>query len=153
MSEKERRAVQAAPRTTLPFFDRDLDDVFEGFFRPMRGASRVGSGPLMPALDVTEHDDHYLVHAELPGFRKEDIKVSVDQGQLSIEAETRSEEQGKGGRPVLRERRYGRFVRALNVGDNVDPAEISARYENGILEIKVPKPASKKPDVKHISID
>jgi HSP20 family protein len=152
MNDQGRKEVQPARAAGgFPFLDRDFDDMFEGFFRPMRGLAR-GAGPLAPALDVTEHDDHYLVHAELPGFRKEDIKVSLDRGQLSIEAETKREEKGEGGRPILRERRYGRFVRSLDVGDGIQPEKIQARYEDGVLEITVPKVAPSSPEVKRIPI-
>lgn len=145
-------------RGALPFFERDLDDVFEGFFRPMRGAGTrsPANGPLVPAIDVTEHEDQWLVHAELPGFDKDDIDVSVQDGQLTISAETKSEqteEDAKGGRSIVRERRYGRFVRSLAVGENVDPESIKASYKDGILEVNVPKPTVTSPSARRITVE
>lgn len=145
-------------RGVFPFFDRDLDDVFEGFFRPMRGGASpaAATGALVPAIDVTEHEDHWLVHAELPGFDKDDIDVSLQDGQLTISAETKSEqtdENAKGGRRIVRERRFGRFVRSLAVGDNVDPESIKASYKDGILEVNVPKPTEVSPSARRIAVE
>lgn len=145
-------------RGVFPFFDRDFDDVFEGFFRPMRAAGGPAptDGALVPAIDVTEHDDHWLVHAELPGFDKDDIDVSVENGRLTISAETKSEqseEDEKGGRRIVRERRYGRFVRSLAVGDQVDPDSIKASYKDGILEVNVPKPTGSSPSARRIAVE
>ncbi|MEE4301921.1 MAG: Hsp20/alpha crystallin family protein [Pseudomonadales bacterium] len=148
--------VQRRPaRSPFPFLDSDLDDVFEGFFRPMRTAGVSRSGALTPAMDVTEHDDRYVVHAELPGFDKDDIHVSLENGRLAIEAEhsTERKEDGEQGRAVVRERRYGRFVRTLDVGRRVDAEAIKASYTDGVLEITLPKLTPQSQEGKRITID
>ena len=151
MNDVQRRA----PRAPFPFFDNDLDDVFEGFFRPMRGAASQRAGALAPAMDVTEHDDRFVIHAELPGFDKDDIHVSLENGRLAIEAEhsTEKQEDGEAGRKVVRERRFGRFVRTLDVGRRVDADGIRAGYRDGVLEVTLPKLAPEQPEGRRISID
>jgi HSP20 family protein len=148
--------VQRRPtRAPFPFFDNDLDDVFEGFFRPMRSSAGNRMGALAPAMDVTEHDDRYVVHAELPGFDRDDIHVSLENGRLAIEAEhsTEQQEDGEEGRKVVRERRFGRFVRTLDVGRRVDPESIRATYRDGVLEVTLPKRDPEQPEGRRISID
>ena len=148
--------VQRRPtRSPFPFFDNDLDEVFEGFFRPMRGAGGNRMGALAPAMDVTEHDDRFVIHAELPGFDKDDIHISLENGRLAIEAEhsTEQKEDGEEGRKVIRERRYGRFVRSLDVGRSVDAEAIKAGYKDGVLEVTLPKRAPEQPEGRRISID
>lgn len=151
MNDVQRRPV----RSPFPFLDGDLDEVFEGFFRPMRAAGVNRGGALTPTMDVTEHDDRYVVHAELPGFDKEDIHVSLENGRLAIEAEhaTERKENGEEGRPVLRERRYGRFLRTLDVGRRVDADAIRASYRDGVLEVTLPKLVPQAPEGKRITID
>lgn len=151
MNEVQRRLN----RSPFPFFEGDLDEVFEGFFRPMRtnGGNRIGA--FTPALDVTEHEDRWVVHADLPGFAKEDIHVSLENGRLAIEAEhaTEQKDEGEGGRSVVRERRFGRFVRTLDVGRRVDAEAIRAAYENGVLTVTLPKLAPEQPQGRRISVD
>lgn len=151
MNDLQRRPVRAA----FPLFDSDLDDVFEGFFRPMRATGGARPGALTPAMDVTEHEDRYLIHAELPGFEKDDIHISLENGRLAIEAEHRTEkkENGETGRAVVRERRFGRFVRTLDVGRRVDADAIRANYTDGVLEIVLPKLAPQTPEGKRITIE
>ena len=150
MNELQRRHS----RPTFPFFDDDFGDVFEGFFRPMPAAGPRG-GALRPALDVTEHDDRWVVHAELPGFSREDIEVSLENGRLAIQAEhatERREDDGEGGRALIRERRSGRYVSTLEVGRRVDAEQIRARYENGVLEITLPKLSPETPEGRRITV-
>jgi len=129
----------------------EFDNLFEGFFRPFRGAeSDEGSG-LMPRIDVQQHDDHYLVHAELPGVRKEDINVSVEDGVLTINAESRaSTEEKKEGRLIRQERRYGRYVRSMRL-PGIDEKSVRATYRDGVLELHLPLAQEAKP--RRISVD
>jgi len=135
-------------RTTRSAFPlAEFDNVFEGFFRPTR-AVREQARPRVPAIDVTEFGDRWVLEAELPGFSKEEIGISIENGQLTIEAEAKpaasdeSEETADGaekGRAVLRERHVGRYVRTLSVGRRVDADSIGASYANGVLTVTLPK--------------
>ncbi len=121
----------------------DIDDLFRGFFlRPMR--VETGSEPQMRIkMDVKEDDNAYVVHAEVPGVKKEDIQVSIDGNQVSISAEVKREKEEKQGEKTLRtERYYGKAYRAFSLAQDVDQDGARAKYENGVLELTLPKRAA-----------
>ena len=133
-------------------FSDDFDNLFEGFFRPSRALAEVAGKGLAPAMDVVEHDNEYVVRAELPGVRKEDIDVTLQDGMLTINAETKAEtEEKKGGRVIRQERRYGKYVRSMRLGTQVDESKVKASYKDGVLELVLPKAEEVKP--KKINVD
>lgn len=97
------------------------------------------------AIDVVEEKEQYVLKADLPGINKEDIKVSVENGVLTIEGERKSETEQKDKQVHRVERSYGRFIRTLNVGTNVDTSKIQASYKDGVLQLTVPKSEAAKP--------
>lgn len=119
-------------------FDESLDDLFRGFFvRPVRGGQPEAASP---RIDVREDDKAYMVHAELPGVNKEDIHVSIEGNQVSISAEVKRQHEDKDGAKTVRsERYYGRVYRAFSLPQDVDQAAASARYDNGVLDLTLPK--------------
>ena len=121
----------------------ELSDPFkDDFFRNLawRPMYRLMEDQPMMRLDLKEDDQQFVVTAELPGVKKEDIKVSIDGNQVSLSAEIQHEKEEKAGEKVLRSERYhGRVARTLLLDESVDQAKSSARYENGILELTLPK--------------
>ncbi len=119
----------------------DLDDLLQGFFvRPMQLEGRT---PVQFKMDVKEDDKGYTIHAELPGVKKDDIHVTVEGNQVSITAETKREKEEKQGEKVLRsERYYGKLSRAFTLGSELDEAGASAKFADGVLELKLPKKAT-----------
>jgi HSP20 family protein len=93
----------------------------------------------MPAVDVLEDKDKLTVKAELPGFKREDINVSLHEDNLVISGERRCEEEQKEGEFYRCERNYGRFHRAVSLPSSVDMEKIDARYRDGILTVTLPK--------------
>jgi HSP20 family protein len=94
-------------------------------------------------VDVAEQNGDYKVLAELPGVKKEDIKVSIDGDQVSITAESRAERDEKEGEHLLhRERYFGRVSRAFRLNQEIDEARASAKYTDGVLELTLPKKAT-----------
>ena len=123
------------------FEDKGLDDFFEGFFRPVRQMD-TEIGDMIPLMDVSETEDAFLVKAEMPGIKKEDIDVSIKDGMLTISGETKEEtEEKEEGKLIRQERRYGKYVRSMSIGPNVDGEHIEANYDNGVLELTLPKMA------------
>lgn len=148
------REITRAPRSRRRgWLDDDFEQMFEGFFRPMRILEENNGGrDLIPAVDVSENDDHFTVHAEIPGVKKEDINVTYENGVLTVSAETKSESQEKQGERVIRqERRYGKYMRSLRLGADIDESKIKAAYKDGVVEITLPKAEEVKP--KRISVD
>ena len=95
-------------------------------------------------LDIVRNEDNVTVHATLQGVNPDDIDVTVDDGVLSIKAETEADEERKDGDYVVRERRYGKFHRSMRLPENVDADHAEPHYENGALTIKLPVTESKK---------
>lgn len=123
-------------------FDRMLDRVLATPYLPT-GAAAVWS----PVVDVREDKDEIRVHAELPGLKPEDVEVSVENGVLTIAGEKKheTEEGHEDGDYHLVERRYGRFERSFQVPTSVDANAVSARFENGVLMVRLPKSEAAKP--------
>ena len=123
-------------------FEDSFDDLVKGFFlRPMR--YEQPQEPVRLKIDVKEDDKSYTVNAELPGVKKEEIQVSIDGNQVAIGAEVRRQKEEKQGEKVLRtERHYGKVYRAFALPQDVDQERAEAKYENGVLELTLPKKAA-----------
>jgi len=119
-------------------FKGQIDSLFEDWF------GRSMGGVLAPRVDIAEDEKAVILTAELPGVKEADIEVSLIGDQLSIKGEKRSEHEDKKeveGRTVHRlERAYGAFQRTLTVPYQVDPAQVSAQFRDGVLTISLPKP-------------
>jgi HSP20 family protein len=119
----------------------DIDDLFKGFF--VRPALLEGQPQMQIKMDVKEDDNAYTVHADIPGVKKEDIHVSIEGNQVSISAETKIEKEEKKGEKVLRSERYvGKVARSFTVAHDVDEAKAQAKYNDGVLELTLPKKAA-----------
>lgn len=120
-----------------------LDDLFRGFFvRPVDFNGTQQQAPSIK-MDVKEQGDNYLVHAELPGVKKEDIHVVVDGNQVSISAEVKQEKEIKEGERVLRSERYfGKVSRSFQLGQEIDDGKAVAKFNEGVLELTLPKRAA-----------
>ena len=124
-----------------PFGDV-FDDLLKGFFvRPMAYEGQPAAAGRI-RIDVSEKDGAYVVHAEIPGVKKEDIKLSIEGDQVSISAEARVEKEVKENERVLhRERYYGKVARAFRLGTDIDQSAANAKYADGVLELTLPKKA------------
>jgi HSP20 family protein len=118
----------------------DIDELFKGFF--VRPALFEGQPQMQIKMDVKEDDNAYTVHADIPGVKKEDIHVSIEGNQVSISAETKMEKEEKEGKKVLRSERYvGKVARSFSLAQDVDEARFQAKYNDGVLELTLPKKA------------
>lgn len=104
-----------------------------------------GFGDFAPAVDIEETDKAYVVKADLPEVKKEDIKVGFEDGVLHIEGERKQEKTEQGKKFHRIERVYGKFVRHLTMPSEVDAAQISAAFNDGVLHVTLPKSVSVKP--------
>jgi HSP20 family protein len=126
----------------------DLDDLFsdmmKGFFvRPMNLPRTDAGKPLSIRLDVQENDKAYTVAADIPGVKKDDIKVTVDGGMVTISAEQSNQQEKKEGDKVIySERSQGAVSRSFSLSQEVDSQAAEAKYENGVLSLTLPKKAS-----------
>lgn len=127
-------------------FNDDFGNLFEGFFQPLRWVEEEASEGVTPRMDVIERDNEFVVKTEMPGVKKDDIEISLENGVLTISAETKSESETKEGDRVIRqERRYGKYLRSLRLGKEIDEKKVKANYKDGILELTLPKAEEVKP--------
>lgn len=123
--------------------DDQFDNLVRNIFRPVAVTTRDVVAPIR--MDVSEKENAYIVHADMPGLKKEDIKIEIDGNEVSISAETKNDKGVKDGDRVLRsERYYGKVSRSFTLAQEVDEAAASAKYENGVLELALPKKAVAK---------
>ncbi|WP_296894709.1 Hsp20 family protein [Thiobacillus sp.] len=119
-----------------PFETDSLDNLFRGFFRPVK----LDRDMPQIRMDVKEDETGYAVHADIPGVNKDDIHITIDGNTVSISAETKKLTEQKDGEKVLRRERYvGRVGRSFALEHEVDEASASARYQDGVLELLLPK--------------
>lgn len=136
-------------------FERNDDnffDLFDNFERKFFGNSNAALPDFR--TDIRDAGDRFVLEAELPGFSKEDIKLDVKDGILTISAqhsENKDEKDDKGSY-IRRERRYGSFTRSFDV-TGVDEEHITASYNNGVLELNLPKAVPVVPEAKRIAIE
>ena len=120
--------------------DAGMDEIFRGFFRPVRWEG--APAPVTIKMDVTETADGYLVHAEMPGMKKEFINVEIEGDQVTITGEVKREWEKKEGEKLLRsERYYGNVFRSFTLPHELDETKCIAKYEGGVLELKLVKKA------------
>ena len=118
-----------------------FDVAFRDFFRNMLRPTRLDLETTEPEirLDLKETDKAYMVHAEIPGVRKEDIDVSIDGSLVSIRAEIKREKEEKGETMLRSERYYGAMTRSFTLATEVDEKAATAKYSDGVLELTLPK--------------
>jgi HSP20 family protein len=126
-----------------PAADR-LDDLFAGFFRPAFNAEcRTVGNTSEIRIDVREDEKAYAVDAAIPGVKKDDIHVAIDGNEVAITAEVKNEKEVKEGERVLRtERFYGKTTRRFALAQEIDESGSSAKYEDGVLKLTLPKKAA-----------
>ena len=151
------------------FGENLFDELFDDFFdfpvlddKAMQKAQRKLYGrhaANMMKTDVQEHDDHYEVDIDLPGFKKEELSLELKDGYLAISAAKgldEDEKEKKTGKFVRRERYAGSMSRSFYVGEDIKQEDIHAKYESGVLKLSIPKAEEKKPEIeekKYIAIE
>lgn len=124
-----------------------------GWLRSRLGHGReFGQGVWSPQVEVSEHDNQLVVCADLPGLKKEDIKVEFSEGALTIEGERRQEHEETQVGYQRSERSYGRFYRSIPLPEGVDPEKAKANFQNGVLKITMPMPQHKGSQSRRIDV-
>ena len=124
-----------------PRADTSYDELFRGFFKPVRMES--APVPVTIKMDVTEVENGYVVHAEMPGVKKEGIDVAITGNQVTITAEVKQQWEKKEGDRMLRNERYfGNIYRSFTLPVELDESACEATHENGVLELKLVRKAA-----------
>jgi HSP20 family protein len=117
--------------------DRLFNETFGGL---SRGRGRQGGGQFAqwaPAVDVLTKDGDLVIRAELPGLKQEDVDITLQNGVLTISGEHKADQEEERGNYHVRERRYGSFRRSMTLPEGTDESKIHARFEDGVLEVRV----------------
>jgi HSP20 family protein len=130
-------------------FNNWMEDLFSEFFN--NNLERIPAGSIYPKVDIEENENSYLFKAELPGVKKEDVSIEIDNKVLTISGEKKEEREEKNGNVFRKESYSGSFSRSFTLPEHVNPDDADAKYENGILFLSIPKSedkAKKKIDIK-----
>jgi HSP20 family protein len=121
----------------------EMNRVFDAFFgRPGNGGQ---ARRWVPAMDLAEEKDSLVLKADLPGMSEDDVDVEVKDGVLTISGERKAEERKEEKGYYRIERSFGSFSRSLTLPEGIDPDKVSAEFDNGVLEVRIPKPEERKP--------
>ena len=136
---------------------REMEDVFDRYSKalswPRLGGSEIMTGgDWAPRVDIAETEKEFIIKAEVPEVKKEEVKISVDNGILSIRGERKQEKEEKGKKFHRVERYYGSFTRSFTLPDNVDETKIEASFKDGMLNIQIPKSEKSKPKAIDVKI-
>jgi HSP20 family protein len=140
--------IRWEPARELSSLQGEMNRLFSAFFDGPGQVANSGAGVVnrwIPAMDLVEQDEHYVLLADLPGMREDDVNIELENNVLSISGERKHEraEEGKGFYRV--ERASGAFSRSLTLPEGVDAEAIAASFQDGVLELRIPKPEQRKP--------
>ena len=122
-------------------FSQEVNRLFNTLFEDRADAQQRW----MPAMDLVEADDHFVLKADLPGLSEEDVSLEVRDNALTISGERKAEHESRERGWYRVERSFGRFSRSLTLPEGVDAEGISASFHNGVLSVRIPKPEERKP--------
>jgi HSP20 family protein len=122
----------------------EMNRVFDAFFdgRPGNGGT---ARRWVPAMDLVEDKDNLVLRADLPGLTEDDVNIEVKDGMLTISGERKTKEKKEEEGYYRVERAFGTFSRSLTLPDGIDPEQVNAEFDNGVLEVRIPKPEERKP--------
>ncbi len=137
---------------------KDIEGLFDRYTKTSgwpqtRGQDLIATGDWAPRVDISETPEIFLIKVEIPEVKKEDVKVTVDNGIMMIRGERKKETEEKDKKFHRIERHYGSFTRSFTLPDNIDPAGITASFKDGMLNVEIRKTEEKKTDAIHIDID
>lgn len=141
----QRPEVYWNPFRQLSTLRDDLDRFFENPLAGVGDVTQPFMSGWMPAMDLYEDKDNFVLKAELPGMKKEDIEISLHEGVLTVSGERKSEEEHKDAETYRSERFFGRFHRTMSLPKPVMGDKVAASYKDGILTVTLPKAEEAKP--------
>jgi HSP20 family protein len=136
--------VRWDPFRELDSLQGDMNRLFDRFFEGRQG-NGGRSGRWSPAMDLAETDDSLILRADLPGMSEDDVNIEVRDGVLTVSGERKAEHEEKGEGYHRVERAFGSFSRSLTLPKGADPDRVEAKFDNGVLEVRVPKPEETQP--------
>ena len=137
--------VRWEPVRELTSLQSEMNRLFNTFFdTPTPGNGGAGRR-WIPAMDLVETDEHFVLKADLPGLAEDDVNIEVEDNVLTVSGERKAEHEDKREGYVRVERSYGAFRRSLTLPEGIDPEAVTANFDKGVLEVRIPKPEERKP--------
>jgi HSP20 family protein len=138
--------VRWEPVRELSSLQTDMNRLFNTFFDTTTNANG-GTAPRrwIPAMDLVETEEYFVLKADLPGLSEDDVHIDVEDDVLTVSGERKAEHEDKREGYVRVERSYGAFRRSLTLPDGIDPEAVTASFDKGVLEVRIPKPEERKP--------
>ena len=138
--------VRWEPARELSSLQNEMNRLFSTFFdTPTPGGNGGGVRRWVPSMDLVETDAHFVLRADLPGLSQEDVSIELEENVLTVSGERRAEHEEKKEGFYRVERSFGQFRRSLTLPEGVDADAITATFDKGVLEVRIPKPEERKP--------
>ena len=138
--------VRWEPLRELGSLQNEMNRLFNTVFEaPVPGNGGSTMRRWVPSMDLVETDEHFVLRADLPGMSEEDIKIEFEDGTLTVSGERKAEHESKSEGYYRVERAFGSFSRSLTLPQGIDPEAVTASFDRGVLEVRIPKPEERKP--------
>ena len=147
--------IRWEPVRELNTIQHEMNRLFNTFFDtsgPGNGPSTATLRRWIPAMDLVETDDEFVLRADLPGLSEKDVNIELEDNVLTISGERKAEHEERKEGYYRVERSSGNFSRSLTLPEGVDPASVRANFDRGVLEVRIPKPEERKPRKVAISV-
>jgi HSP20 family protein len=150
--------IRWEPVRELNTIQSEMNRLFNTFFdapAPGNGGGGGGAAQMrrwLPAMDLVETDDDFVLRVDLPGLSEEDVKIELEDNVLTISGERKAEHEERQEGYYRVERASGAFARSLTLPEGVDPSGVTANFDRGVLEVRIPKPEERKPRKVAISV-
>ena len=136
--------VRFEPTREVDSLQSEVNRVFDAFFGGSAGGGAVARR-WVPAMDLVETEEHLVLRADLPGMSRDDVTIEIKDGVLTVAGERKAESEEKSEGYYRVERAFGSFSRSLTLPDGIDAETVDAEFSEGVLEVRIPKPAERKP--------
>src|SRR3954451_12756289 len=138
--------VRWEPLRELTTLQNEMNRLFNtAFDTPSAGNNGGTLRRWMPAMDLVETEDHFVLRADLPGMSEQDVTIEIEERVLTVSGERKSEHEATKEGFHRVERAFGRFSRSLTLPDGINPEAVTASFDKGVLEVRIPKPEERKP--------
>jgi len=149
--------VRWDPTRELSSLQAEMNRLFSSFFDSPASTGSAGNGQSAarrwyPAMDLVESDDHFVLRVDLPGLSEDDVKIEVENDTLVVSGERKETHEQKREGFYRLERSMGAFSRSLSLPEGIDADQVSASFDRGVLEVRIPKPEQRKPRRVEISV-
>lgn len=145
--------IRWEPAAELNTIQNEMNRLFNSLFdTPVRAQAGETTRRWIPAMDLVETSDHYVLRADLPGVAEQDVNIELEANVLTVSGERRAEHTQEQGGYRRIERAYGSFSRSLTLPEGVNPEAVQAHFDRGVLEVRIPKPEQIKPRKVTISV-